>query len=265
MFSWRCFPFVDSTPRAYRLKASNAAPLISTSAGTIPIAPAQPMITAEIVCAEQANFRGNRFIDEGFNRTHSKVINDARDYVTLALHRADDCALAACTAPALVFALAFVAVVVVAANVGFINLDNAAKLFDIFNKRSSDLVAHLPSGLVRTETHETIDLHRTHALLAREHEVSNTKPVAKGLVRVLENRSSDVRKPITVGGAFLALPMPLARFEIIDLGIAAARAAHTIGPSTSDQIGFASFFVGKHRLELGSGELMNGFRTACHG
>src|SRR5712691_6468828 len=36
MFSWRCFPFVDSTPRAYRLKASNAAPLISTSAGTIP-------------------------------------------------------------------------------------------------------------------------------------------------------------------------------------------------------------------------------------
>src|SRR5438046_4355141 len=36
MCSWRCFPFVDSTPRAYRLKASNAAPLISTSAGTFP-------------------------------------------------------------------------------------------------------------------------------------------------------------------------------------------------------------------------------------
>src|SRR6266700_28129 len=36
MFSWRCFPFVDSTPRAYRLKASNAAPLISTSVGTSP-------------------------------------------------------------------------------------------------------------------------------------------------------------------------------------------------------------------------------------
>jgi hypothetical protein len=36
MFSWRCFPFVDSTPRAYRLKASNAAPLISTLAGTFP-------------------------------------------------------------------------------------------------------------------------------------------------------------------------------------------------------------------------------------
>jgi hypothetical protein len=36
MSSWRCFPFVDSTPRAYRLKASNAAPLISTLVGTFP-------------------------------------------------------------------------------------------------------------------------------------------------------------------------------------------------------------------------------------
>jgi hypothetical protein len=37
MFSWRCFPFVESAPRAYRLKASNAAPLSSTSAGTFPL------------------------------------------------------------------------------------------------------------------------------------------------------------------------------------------------------------------------------------
>src|SRR6266704_2861106 len=34
VFPWRCFPFADSTPRAYRLKVSNAAPLFSTSAGT---------------------------------------------------------------------------------------------------------------------------------------------------------------------------------------------------------------------------------------
>jgi hypothetical protein len=41
MFSWRCFPFVESAPRAYRLKASNAAPLSSTSAGTFPPTAAQ--------------------------------------------------------------------------------------------------------------------------------------------------------------------------------------------------------------------------------
>src|SRR4051794_2126292 len=36
MFSWRCFPLVESAPRAYRLKASNAAPASSTSTGTFP-------------------------------------------------------------------------------------------------------------------------------------------------------------------------------------------------------------------------------------
>jgi hypothetical protein len=38
--------FVDSTPRAYRLKASNAAPLISTLAGTFP----QGMIFDAVIC-----------------------------------------------------------------------------------------------------------------------------------------------------------------------------------------------------------------------
>jgi hypothetical protein len=35
-FSWRCFPFVESAPQAYRLKASDAASPISTFSGTIP-------------------------------------------------------------------------------------------------------------------------------------------------------------------------------------------------------------------------------------
>ena len=34
--SWRCFPLVESVPRAYRLKASNAASSISTMIGTSP-------------------------------------------------------------------------------------------------------------------------------------------------------------------------------------------------------------------------------------
>jgi hypothetical protein len=44
MSSWRCFPFVDSTPRAYRLKASNAASSSSTSNGTIPKKPMEWVI-----------------------------------------------------------------------------------------------------------------------------------------------------------------------------------------------------------------------------
>src|SRR4051812_2180024 len=44
MFSWRCFPFVESAPRAYRLKASNAAPSSSTSTGTIPVQKALQLV-----------------------------------------------------------------------------------------------------------------------------------------------------------------------------------------------------------------------------
>src|SRR4051812_3813832 len=43
MFSWRCFPLVESAPRAYRLKASNAAPASSTSTGTFPAAAPTPV------------------------------------------------------------------------------------------------------------------------------------------------------------------------------------------------------------------------------
>jgi hypothetical protein len=51
MSSWRCFPFVDSTPRAYRLKASNAASSSSTSNGTIPSVPSRlgsPLLTRRL-------------------------------------------------------------------------------------------------------------------------------------------------------------------------------------------------------------------------
>jgi hypothetical protein len=58
MFSWRCFPFVESAPRAYRLKASNAAPLSSTSAGTFPGCGSAPLgNTGKLIAALAAILR----------------------------------------------------------------------------------------------------------------------------------------------------------------------------------------------------------------
>ena len=85
------------------------------------------------------------------------------------------------------------------------------------------------------------------------------EPVAERLVGVLEDRPGDMGKPIAVRGALFALPMPLARLEVIDLGIAAARAMHAIGPPTGDQIGFAGIFVRESRVELSGGHLGDGF------
>src|SRR5262249_48916489 len=58
MFSWRCFPFVESAPRAYRLKASNAAPHFSTKAGTFPVITCEAIARIDAVlggCAYLAN------------------------------------------------------------------------------------------------------------------------------------------------------------------------------------------------------------------
>src|SRR6202022_499628 len=70
---------------------------------------------------------------------------------------------------------------------------------------------------------------------------------------------------VTGWSALRALPVPFAGFEIIDLGIAATRAMYAIRPATRLQIGLASVFVRKHRLELGDAHLMNLRGLFCAG
>jgi hypothetical protein len=61
--------FVDSTPRAYRLKASNAAPPISTFPGAI------PTITS---LSAKSSHAGRRYSAEEFNKTELHVDSFAR-------------------------------------------------------------------------------------------------------------------------------------------------------------------------------------------
>src|SRR5262249_44562354 len=148
---------------------------------------------------------------------------------------------------------------------GLINLDDAAKLIDIFHQCYANLVAHSPSSFVGTETEIAIYLKGAHAFLAGEHEVDHTKPVPQRLVCVLKNRPGDNKKTIAVFGALLTLPMPFARGQVIDGWITATRAINAFRPATGFQIGFAGILMGKHGLELFDGKLMNGFRFASHG
>jgi hypothetical protein len=53
--SWRCFPLVESAPRAYRLEASNAASSISTMIGT------SPRRSKPGDCKMRRRYLGNRF------------------------------------------------------------------------------------------------------------------------------------------------------------------------------------------------------------
>jgi hypothetical protein len=161
------------------------------------------------------------------------------------------------TVPMLVF--------VFAADEGFINFDNAAEFLNVLDQRCSDLVAHAPCGFVTPKAHVTHDLQSAHALFAGEHEVSDLEPVAERLVGVFKDGPGDMGEPIAVRGALFALPVPPARFQVIDLGIAASRAMHTIGPPTGNQIGFTGFFVREGRIELSGSHLRDGLGTFCHG
>src|SRR5258705_13278647 len=85
MFSWRCFPFVESAPRAYRLKASNAAPLSSTSAGTFPSKSANPLNVFNVHSEKSVEFslKGlNRLFDDSERAALAPVTHR---------HDADDC------------------------------------------------------------------------------------------------------------------------------------------------------------------------------
>ena len=151
------------------------------------------------------------------------------------------------------------------ADVGFVYLDNAAKLFDVLHKRDADFVAHAPRGFVRAKAHVAHDLQRAHAILAGEHEVGNLEPVAKRLVRVLEDRARNVREAVAVWRTFFALPVPFARRQIVNRGVAAARATNALRPAARHQVGPAGIFVGEKIVEFSFRKLVNRLGTFCHG
>jgi hypothetical protein len=252
----------EDAPEAFNRVGMNRADniLLAVVIDRLMIVFGQPVINAAFVSGEQANFVGNHFPNEALSGFAGDVFQNARNDIALAADGTNDrsfggramSALAPFTVPMFVFVLP--------ADEGLVNFDDAAKLIHVlFDQGSPDFVAHEPSGFDRTEAHVATDLARTHALFAGQHEVGNFEPVAERFVGVLEDRPCDDRKPIAIWGAFLALPMPLARRKVIDSGVAATRTADALRPSAGLQIGFAGIFIAdwKQRIELGGSQLVN--------
>jgi hypothetical protein len=156
-------------------------------------------------------------------------------------------------------------VFIVTPNGRFIDLDNAAKLFNVLHKRHADFMAHAPSGFVGTKAHIAHDLQCARALLAGEHQMRDLEPVAERLVRVLKNRASDVREAIAgIWRALVALPGPGAIGEFVGLFRPAAGAADAFRPAPRDEVGAAGFFVGKECLKFSVRELVNRLGSLGH-
>jgi len=232
--------------------------------GSVRIHRRQTAITGPRIRCEQRDLVGNRLRDERKNGVASgSATEHARNDIPLALYGTDNGRLAAVMA----FLFVPVAVLVIAANVGFVHLHNAAKLFLRLHHRRADFVAHQMRGVVRAEAQLPLNLKRADAFLAGGHQMDDLEPIAERFVRVFEDGSGDHREPIAVWRAFLALPMPFSGRQVIDGGIAATRTPNTGRPASRFQVRFRSFIVAKREtlLKLAFGHLMDRLRTFCHG
>ncbi len=226
----------------------------------------QGLVDLALVGREQADLVRDNLTDEALRGFLGDVSEDAGHHSSLAADRADNRSLGRWRVFASPAALADVLVLILPADESLIDLDNAAELFHIaLDQCDADTVAHVPSGFVGAEAHRAHDLQRAHSLLAGEHHVSDAIPVPEGLVGVLEYGSGNDRKPITLRRTGPALPVErLVGRGVVQLDIATTGAMDALRPSAGHQIGFTGFLVGKHRLELGDGQLMNGLGAAGH-
>ena len=141
----------------------------------------------------------DRFIDEAVERGCIRAFNHASHHVALALHGTDHNQLSrsASAAEVSTSALAFVLVLGLPADIGFIHFDIADQFlkFDIA-QRHADFGAHEPCGFVGAEAHVAADLKGADALLAGQHQVNDAEPFTERLVGVLEDRSDQDREAI---------------------------------------------------------------------
>jgi len=218
----------------------------------------QSQIAGISIGAEKANAVRYGFPHESLKSGQICVLNDASNDVSFALDCADNRRLARIAPPPRTAFLVPMPVLVVAADVRFVNFDNPSELLDVFNESGSDLVAHEPSGLIGAKPKEALNLEGAHAFLADQHQVRDSKPILQWLICVLKDCAGQVREAIAVHGALSALPMMTGR-ERIDFRIAATGADNLTVPTAGDQVVDAIVLSLKKRVELRCGQLMNWF------
>jgi len=215
--------------------------------------------------AKQAHLVGNALAQKAVDRRAVQTLHNARHDIALTLHGTDDGDLAGRTSarPAAgaiaITALVFVPVLGLTTDKGLIHFHNAHQFLKLaVHEGRANLVADTPSSAIRTKAHHAMNLQGANAFLAGQHQMDDAEPFAEALVGVLKNGVDQHAKAVTgAGGAVVALPVKGLGLEFSNSGIAAARAAHTIGPAGLNQISLARFIVGEHRLKLADGHLLN--------
>lgn len=156
-------------------------------------------------------------------------------------------------------ALVFVLVLEVAADEGFVYLNDAEQLqeFPILH-RHADAMAHVPRGFVGAEAERAEDLQRADAFLARHHHMDDAEPILQRFVGVLEDGSD--RHGEAIGRLVVAVvALPVKVFGAVLAGFkAAARAADNASrPAVLGQIRAAGVFIREVLGELVGRQLVD--------
>lgn len=219
---------------------------------------AQMAVAKVPVGREHSNFRRYRLTDKASHRCRIHLVEHARHDAALALYRANDGEFhRVVLAAAMMNTLIPMAVLILAADIGFIDLYKANELPEFFVRQSgANSHAHMPRGFVRAEPHHAVDLKGAHALLAGQHQVDDAKPIPQGLVGVLKDRPGDNAEPIALRGALVALPAEF-RCQRVDVRIAATRAADALAPAMKAKVRKARSFVRERLIPVRKGHLVD--------
>lgn len=224
---------------------------------------AQLLITGPLVGDQQAHMIGHRFVHELIQRLGLDVGNDAGDHVALPLDGSHDDRFAGAARASEVSASPFALMFVLgfAADEGFIDFDDPAQLGHVTRRHGyPNPVAHIPGRLVGAKAHVPANLQGTHALLAGQHQMRDLEPILERFVRVLKDRSCDMRKAIgRHRGALVALPMPGITRQGFRAVRATTRTLHALWPTLADQVCAAGLLIRKRLLELWNGQLVQKF------
>lgn len=180
----------------------------------------------------------NVIVDSLLNDRQARVSNVHRFGSTAAFTHTENGLLSDRTASAIEFQIG-VFVGLFAANVGFVNLDNASQFVDVRTASLSEPLEHKPSRLLRNAYLFT-ELKRRDAFSRGDKQIHRINPLVKRNVRALKDRASPNREIQFTGITAIVTAFPR-RDAFTDL---ASRTNNTVRPQARFEINPSGFLIG---------------------
>jgi hypothetical protein len=212
----------------------------------------QVAISAMLIGCDQINLLADGVADESIKRLSVGVFDNLADHVAFPANCSDDAHLSATNTTRDVAFLIPMAVLILPADEGLIDFDDAHKLtkIGVFHC-GAQTMAHIPSRLVGSAPDLALNLKRADTLFAVQNLPENLKPDGQRIFGVLKDRPNRNGEPIGRLATQLADPVEGLPVELTDLSISTTRAPyHAIRPTVFAHELLAGCLVGEGLHQL---------------